>query len=81
MRICNHPIVFEGSGMMLNDFDNDLQYKKRGGFYADATILKARNCRFPSSAESSGFVVMVTSSHESSPSSSLGKGTDSSCYS
>jgi len=77
MRICNHPIVFEGSDMMLND----LQYKKGGGFYADATILKARSCRFPSSAESSGFVVMVTSSHESSPSSSLGKGTDSSCYS
>jgi len=42
MRICNHPIVFEGSDMMLNDFDDDLQYKKGGGFYADATILKAR---------------------------------------
>ena len=28
MRICNHPIVFEGSDMMLSDFDNDLQYKK-----------------------------------------------------
>ena len=32
MRICNHPIVFEGSDMMLSDFDNDLQYKKGGGF-------------------------------------------------
>ena len=28
MRICNHPIVFEGSDMMLNDCDNDLLYKK-----------------------------------------------------